>query len=1080
MVLILICWLSSLLHAQYITGRVEGTVTDATGASVGSVSVTLTSQETNASRNVRTSESGAFFFAALPPGPYRLKVEKDGFNVVAADLAVSTSETQTRNFILQVKQQDVAVEVVADVGSVVNTFEPLRSVTRSRLEIETLPNSGRNIVNMIVLSPGVSPTFNPRGGSLTTLNIAQAGQINANGGRSKASSHQLDSTDANDWEFGGVALATQPTPDMLQEFKLLTNNWAAEYGVKSNAQVLMVTRSGTNAIHGVAYEFLQNRVLNARDYFDRTGMSTPLRQSIFGFTLGGPVVRNRTFLFGGYEGRRRRGSSPVFLAAVPTESARQSVTDPSVRQLLSLLPVPTVPTANARIGTVTTTAPTPSDSDQFILRGDQYFGNGTGWNAHTVAVRYYQNLGTSYSRTANSLPGFDATFDPRGRNAMIADTWVLDAATTNELRLSYGRASALFSPETQPATPRFSVAGLVGFGTVQSWPQGRIFNVYQISDVFSRVRGRHIVKAGLELRRVRDNSVNDSNRRGVFTFASVDTFLAGTPSAYSQQFGNTYRGFAMDYHGLFVQDDFKVTRTLTLNLGLRWEFQGGMSEVNKLQSVLDPRLNTPIGTAGTGVLGGFRNEKPVVEGNNALISPRLGFAWNPGAGRLTVRGGYGVYYDSLIFNGLQAGRTTPPINYADTLTGTAISGDNNFANLLAGTSPFQRALNAQLGGFGALRNFGVVTSQLPDFRNPYSQHFSFGVQTRLAQSLGLDMAYVGTKGTALTTLGPGNAVAFALRPAPAQSLEDERARLTEFQQAAARANGNATTPSPRIDPRFNTVNLIRDNGSSIYHSFQAELRKSPTRGLQIQASYTWSKSIDNGSDYSPGQATTDRSYAQDQFNYNAERGPSSYDIPHRFILSHVWQIPVYRQQKGVAGRVLGGWTFASINQWQTGIPFTVMSGARQGIADVNMDGDISGAFDNARASCLVGGQGFKFGQPVPSPAARGVNGTANTSNFAYVQPLLGNNGTCGRNTARMNELPNFDWTFSKKVVFGTAGPRDSGPWAAEFRADLFNVFNVPFLTAAGDDFRNVSSPLFGQVNAAAPSRSIQLSLRLSW
>jgi len=174
---------------------------------------------------------------------------------------------------------------------------------------------------------------------------------------------------------------------------------------------------------------------------------------------------------------------------------------------------------------------------------------------------------------------------------------------------------------------------------------------------------------------------------------------------------------------------------------------------------------------------------------------------------------------------------------------------------------------------------------------------------------------------------------------------------------------------------------------------------------------------DNGSDYSPGQATTDRGFAQDQFNYRAERGPSSYDIPHRFILSHVWQLPFYKQQQGLAGRVLGGWNFASINQWQSGIPFTVVSGARLGLADVNMDGDISGPFDNARATCIPGGAPFTFGNraTIPAPAARGINGTANTANFAYVQPLLANHGTCGRNTARMNNLINFDWTLSKNV-----------------------------------------------------------------
>ena len=741
------------LFAQYTTGRLEGTITDATGATAGGAIVTLTNVETNGQRQLITTDDGAYFFAAVPPGSYRLRAEKEGFAPSTADLTVSTSETLTRNFKLRVASQSASVDVVASSAGELNTFEPLRSVTRGSLEMQTLPNSGRNIVNVIALAPGVTPTFSPRGGNLTTLSIAQAGQLNANGGRSKASAHYLDFTDANDWEFGGVALATQPTPDMLQEFKILTNNWAAEYGLKSNAQVLMVTRAGTNQLHGSAYDFLQNAALNSRDYFDRTGSATPLRQNIFGFAAGAPIKRDRIFLFGGYEGRRNRGSSPVTIANVLTQAARDRVADPSVQSILKLLPLPTAPTSNPNIGTLAVSAPSPSDSDQFLVRGDAVLTRN-----HTLTGRYYQNLGTSFNRTAGSLPGFDATFDPKGRNAMLAETWVISPRATNELRLSYGRASALFSAENDPATPRYNVTGLVGFGTVQSWPQGRIFNVYQLNDVASLVRGRHVWKAGFDLRYVQDNSINDSSRRGVYTFASVDDFLNGKLAAFSQLFGNTYRGFRTTYNGLFVQDDWRVAPHFTLNLGVRAEFQGGLSEVNQMQSVLDPSLSTAIGNAGTGSLGAFRNDKPSVQPNNSLVAPRFGFAWNPNGGRFSIRGGYGIYFDSMIFNGLQAGRYTPPTNYTGSLAAAAITGSNTLANLLAGTAQVQKDYGSQVGGFGTLKNLGSITSSLPDLRNPYAQHFSLGVQSRLTSSMVLDLAYVGTRGVALTTLGPGNSV----------------------------------------------------------------------------------------------------------------------------------------------------------------------------------------------------------------------------------------------------------------------------------------------------------------------------------
>lgn len=1040
--LIPLLFLAASAAAQYTTGRVEGTVQDANSAAISTASVKLTSLDTNQARTFITGADGVYLFPAVPPGRYRLDVSKEGFAGASAELSVSTSLTSTQNFTLAIGTQAQTVTVTDDVP-VLDTFEPLRASTRGRLEIERLPNASRNIINIISLAPGVSPTFNPRGGQLITLTGAQAGQIAANGGRSKASAHQLDYVDANDWEFGGIALGTQPNPDMMQEFKLLANNWSAEYGVKASAQVIMVTKSGSNDFHGSAYNFLQNSALNARDYFDRTGRSTPLRQNFFGATAGWRLIRDKAFVFAGYEGRETRGAGSTVLANLPTQAARDRVTDASVRSVLQLLPTPNIPTANPLVGQLASQLTSPSSSDQFIARGDYYFTAN-----HSLALRYFQNVGTALNRLAGGvLPGFDATFDPVGRNAMVTDTWVINARTTNELRLGYGRSSALFSPEREPATPRYNITGLLSFGTVNNWPQGRIFNTYQINDVVTRAQGRHLLKAGFDLRHIQDNSINDTNRRGVYTFPSLDAFLTGTLSNFTQVFGNTYRGFRTNFHGAFVQDDWKVTPSLTVNLGLRWEYQGGLREVNRLQSVLDPATPGNIGLAGTGALGSFRNESPVVEGNAALFAPRLGFAWNPGQSRWVVRGGYGIYFDSFIFNGLQAGRTTPPTNYTGNLAGAQLTGANSFANLLAGTGQLQRDLSSQVGGFGSLANLGRIVSSLPRLRNPYVQHISLGVQYKLDNSTVIDAAYVATKGTALTTYGPGNSV--IRRPAPATSTADEQARLAEFQAAIGRQNGPGNT---RLDPRFNDVDLLLDNGSSIYHSLQTEFRRNFSGGLTIRGSYTWSKSIDNGSDYSPGQNPTDSNFAQNQFDLRSERGVSNFDVPHRVVVSHVWQLPFFKQN-----RYLGGWSFASINQFQSGIPATLLAGSRLGILDINQDGNGVQGGDNTRANCAAGPE-VRLGDG-PQPR--------------FSQPLLGNNGSCGRNTFRMNRLLNWDWSFAKNF-------RVYERLNLEFRTDFFNIFNVPFRTATGNDWRTVSSPQFLRENAAGPARRLQMALRLSW
>lgn len=1063
-------WLMLGAFAQYTTGRLEGTVFDSSAGPVPDAKVTVKSKETNQERSVQTGSSGFYFFAALSPGRYAVTVEKAGFRLAAAELEVLSSQTVSQNLSLEVGTASQSVTVVGDAAPELVAFDSTRSVTRRQLELVNLPNRSRDIVNVISLAPGVIPTFNPRGGQLVTLTGAQAGQISANGGRSKASAHHLDFTDANDWEFGGIALGTQPTPDMLQEIKVLTNNWNAEYGVKASAQVIMVTRTGTNALHGVLYNYLQNAALNARDYFDRTGRATPLRQNLFGFAIGGPVIKDRTFLFGSYEGRRTRGAGSTVIATLPTAAARSRAV-PAVQSILNLLPVPTAATANPDIGTLASQLTSPSKADLFLIRGDHYFSPN-----HSVGVRYFQSVGEAFNRLAGgTLPGFDATFEPVGRNAMISDNWVVSPRTTNELRLAYARSSALFQPEASPATPRFNVTGVVNFGTVQNWPQGRIFNNYQINDLVTHVRGRHILKAGFDLRHIQDNSLNDTNRRGVYTFADLNSFLGGTAASFTQQFGNTYRGFRQYFHGFFAQDDWKVTPSLTVNLGVRWEFQGGLKEANQLQAVLDPSTPGVIGAAGNGILGSFRRESPVVEGNPFLFAPRFGFAWNPRHGRLVIRGGYGIFYDSLIFNGLQAGRYTPPINYVGSLAGAQISGANGLANLLAGTSAFQTALAGQVGGFGTLRNLGNIVSMDPRIPNPFAQHFSFGVQYRVTKDLVADVSYVGTRGNALTVYAPLNSVSPAARPARATSVADETGRLQQFRDAFARQNGTpGGGPNTRFDPRFDAVDFLTGSGSSNYHSLQAEVRKNFSAGLSLRASYTWSKSIDNASDYSPGQNPVDVSFNQDQFNSRAERAVSTFDIPHRLIVTHVWLIPVFRDQKGLAGRVLGGWTFSSINQFQSGIPATILSGPRAGIPDNNMDGYTR----VDRANCNASAPSFTFGDPgtiAPLSVRTDPNGA-----FRYTQTLLGNNGTCGRNTFRMNRLFNWDFTLAKNVKLFERGPLSSGPYGLEFRTDFFNVFNVPFLTATGNDWRTVSSPVFGLYNAAGPARRIQMSLRLSF
>ena len=1083
------------LEAQYTVGRLEGTIFDPSGAVVSGTTVTVQNLGTGATRTYITGADGLYVFFAMPAGDYDLTAEALHFATKRERIQIATSETTNRNLTLGVGPQSSTVEVVGEAPGLLDTADAQRSTTRTDLELSRLPSSGRNMISLIHLAPGVQAMNNPRGGStfggggsLVLVLGPQAGLFSANGGRARSGSVQLDYTDANDWEYGGFALGMQSiTPEMLQEFKLLTSNFSAEYGVKSNAEVIMVSKSGTNQVHGSAYDFVQNTLFNARDYL--SGQATPVQSNVYGISAGGPVLRNRTFLFGAYEGRSIRGNALTTVANLPTQAARDAAgadpkADPIAIALMNqYLPLPRIATSNPDVGQLVTKIPSPIDSYQFLLKGDQQLST-----RQSLSARYLQSSGSFVARStgANTLPGFDTDINFALNNANLIDSYVLGMRTVNQLRLSYGYARALSLPQNGVTTPRFQLVGAypVNFGSLNIDPQERRFNIYQVNDTLSHSRGGHIVSVGFDVRQIHDNSRADTNTRGVFTFTTSPipgetwtNFTEGLPSSWTQLFGSTQRDLRTGVYSFFFQDDWKVRPTLTINLGGRWELQGALNEAKGRISILDPALPGAVGEAGTGPLGSFRVGGPAVDRNPFNVAPRLGFAWNPHRGNLVFRGGYGIYWDSFTFDLLTVARSAPPFNYQPSLTcaGSAcqISGTNSFDSLVNGSATIQSSTEAQLGSFGTQQNFGSVNTVNPQLRNPYAQQYSFGMDYQFGRNYMFGLAYVGSKGTHLTRLVPINPVVDG--PAPATSPTDEVLRLSEFEQAIQKENGPGNI---RLDPRFNQVNRLDDGASSNYNSLQVTGNKTFSRGLQFQASYTWSKSIDDASDYYPAIQANDNSFAQDASRLAAERAVSNFDIRHRIIVTAIWQVPFFRGLKGVSGKVLDGWSFESVNLWQSAVPATLLAGPRTvccdatsgkpfTAADLNIDGNfISPSLDNTRPNCDTAGTHFTLGAP------------AAISGFS--QPLLGNDGTCGRNSVRMNSLPNFDWSFVKDTELTESGPWGSGPWNLQFRAEMYNIFNIPFLTAQSDAWRTITSSSFGIVNAAGNARKMQLALKLSW
>jgi Carboxypeptidase regulatory-like domain len=1075
--LALMALVAPVAHAQYTTGTIQGTVLDPKGDVVPGATVTLHDLSTNAITTYKTGSNGIYLFPALVPGPYEISVQAAGFSESTVRISAVASQVLTQNLKLVLQGQATSITVEATVTPV-DISDSQVSVTNTVTTVNNLP-TGHSGSGLVAYAPGVQPMYNPRGGSLVKLSGAQTGQIASNGGRAEYSNITLDFTDANDWEFGGFALGVTPPPEFIQQFNVLTTNVTAEYGTKSNGEIQMITKSGSNNWHGEADDYLRNNFFDAHPYGSRA--ATRINQNNYGFDMGGPILKNKLFLFGGWRQLRNKGGGGTFIASVPSAAALATVTDPGIQSIANQY-FPTtglVPTSDPNVDHYPVAFSGPGKGYEFILRGDYRFSD-----TNTLSLRYFHDTVNTVLPFVGSLVSFaneGSLLTALDRNANITDTWTINPTTVNQLRIGYARSYGALPPQATTLGPYFDIAGLALFGEYGGFPQGRIFNVYQVNDVLSHVMGEHELKFGFDTHIIQDSSFNAGTSpnftRGFFIFPSESAFLNAQPSTYFQLFGPEVEPFRTKLFAFFAQDDYRIRPNLTLNFGLRWDFQGALTVANGNYSNLDTHLPGNIGMAGAGVLGSFKLGNPLVVNHPFNFQPRFGFAWNPGAGNLVVRGGYGIYYDSFDFTPLaDQGRTSPPVGINGVLSD--FSGGNTVDALLAGMAPFQVQNEAQIaaGGFGNATNFGNIVSTDPLMKNPYMQQWDLLLDYKLPFSLLATVGYVGSKGTHLANLLPINNYDPSLAPAPATSVADEQARIAQF-QAAQNAESTGTY---RIDPRFAQVNEIESGADSNYNSLQLILQKQMSYGLTFQAAYTWSKSIDDASTAYPTQDYTGDGVPQYVNDLRKSRAVSNFDIPQRIVVTSLWTLPFFNNRQGLASRLLlQGWQFGTINDWQVGVPINIFSGpvtvtpsgggTPVTITDVNMDGATQGgeAPDNTLANCSIGGPGLTL------PGRF-------TSRYTYSQPLLGQNGTCGRNTARQPGLLNFNWSLGKQFQLKESGPLGSGPWTLTVRMEAYNVFNDPqFYLPSVNDLLVSNSTTFGGVQALA-QRYILLAGIFSW
>jgi hypothetical protein len=1071
-----------------LTGDIKGTVLDPSGLVVTDANITIRNTETGVTRTAESDASGQFAALQLPIGTYEVKVTKSGFQTYSATALVRSGESTVLTVKLEIGKAESIITVEGTSTPVFDVATSQMAISLDEQKVRDLPLATRDPLVFASLSPGVIPVTpnNPFLGS---------GSFNSNGQRGRGNNITVDNIVSTDISTtGGAGLGTISL-DSIQEFKLVTNNFSAEQGRNGGAQVQIITRGGSNDYHGSAYWFHQNKVFNSRDYFDGGSPADPDGGAVafirnqWGFTAGGPLLpalRDKAFVFGHYEGLKIRGLGATRSATVLTDTQAPGITDPTSLALFNAVGAPSSAT-----GTITNSASNLTDAYSWSLRYDQVMRGGKDVLTARYSVQTASATSPGLTFVGTNLANYGASSVNIPRTFNLGYTHSFTSNLVNEFRFAFGRSRPQFAPNTTltaPYAPNIQITGFAAMGLSNILPQGRVQNTFQYSDTLSWVLGKHSVKFGGDAFRYQANSTFDSNVRGTVTFASVAAFQAGTPSTWGQNFGSTARGNRSLDVFTFIQDDFRVTNALTLNLGLRVESSGGVSEVDNILSNLNRNNFAPLGGGGTGPLGTLELGGSTFS-RNTNWAPRLGFAWNPGLGKWVIRGGYGWAYDYIFLNPITNLRFSAP--FVPSISLNAFTGGNTYAALAAGTAPAQTAAIAGIGTFSSTQvNFGNIAPVDQKLKNPRVSQWNLGVQHELRRDIVLKASYVGTKGDFLQASIPINLLPSQTVPAPAVNEADELARIAQFVTRFQTTNGTPTTPSTRLDPRFNVVTQVQSAASSIFHGFELEGIVRNWKSVSVQASYTWGHSIDNTSDVL-GVLVNDTAAVQDPRDLGDNRGSSQFDARHRFVMNHVWEIPFAKGMTGIAGKFLDGWAFSGISQIQSGFPANILSGARRGITDqllignaanvvrANINGSI-GSFTPVAQIIPTFDQNGNPIAPPPAPyqdtCARGVNlntttACTNTSNFLFTQPLLGNRGNLGRNVIRLNKFTQFDWAITKTTKI-------TERHALEFRWEMFNVFNNTSFSGFVNTLTSTNFGLYQQTDTN--SRRMQFGLRYTF
>ena len=1089
---------------QQITGSIRGAVVDPSGAIVQAATVTAKQTETGLARSSVTDRQGEYVLVELPIGHYQLEVRAPGFQkYLQQGISLDVNESATVGIHLKLGAETQQVEVSADAALVQSTVSSLGQTVMEH-EILDLPLDGRNFSQLGTLQPGVVP-LTP--GLLEAGGPARQNQAYAvDGQRPESNNFMIDGADNVSAVDGGFVL--KPPIDAIAEFKILSHNANAEFGRNTGSTTNIVTRSGSNSFHGAAWEFLRNDAMDSSDYFTRSVQ--PLKQNQFGATFGGPILKDKTFFFGYYEGFRNRQGETV-PATVPSVAERQgnfaeectdlsgasfdpstglcsnpqgqltffgtpvpfnqmtlfTPIDPIATNVLPFFPMPNQG-ANGFIATQTLI----ENNDQFGVRLDHYLSR-----VDTLNFRYMYSSGPTtdpLSPVGANVPGFPVGEDDRAQNFVAQETHIFSSNTIAVARFSYLRNKFLldehlnhesptdlgfqYTPTLPSAAgpPFIQVSGYASVGDPITGPRNTFQNTFDASGSVSWIHGRHDFKFGGGYRRDQINALQGIASNGFFVFANFPysdgfaSFLSGNPVVFLQGGGNFDREIRDRALDAYAQDDYKVNSRLTLNVGLRYELPFPATENNNQVNLFVPGAQSkvlPNAPAGLLYPGDPGVPAGLIPTQKTAFAPRFGVAWDPrGDTKTVVSAAYGIFYEPY-YTG-EGGPLQDPVSSPPYLKTQQISFPvNSFANPFYTPNPFGQAFPEPMTLLVVARNLHL----------PYAQDWNLNIQRSFGEDWLLQVGYVGTTGVRLPRFIEGNPAVFI------PGVDSSGNPLSNENNVNQRRIYSGCTLAQPNNCVYSSVGEIAGIANSSYNALEASLRKRFGHGLSFLASYTWSHSIDDVSSFNiTGSASQpvagENDLAQNPFNLGAERGPSMFDARHRFVLSYQWSLPFLEHSSAWYGKVFGNWQLNGILTAMSGTPFTVFDSN-----DVSLQGqapEISG-FSSNRPN-IVGN---------PNSGPRTVAEWFNTGAFQQLQPdPLGRFqvfGDEGRNAVLGPRYVNWDASAFKNI-------RLTESKELQFRGELFNVLNHTNFRLPVSD---IESPTFGQVQSDVSPRVIQVALK---